>query len=89
MKNFIYVSALVLGLGFVTSCGDDDEDDDSAKTCVTCELLGIETTFCDNGDGTVTQEIGGVSQIVDLPEGVSFEDYSSCVDVEVDTDVEE
>lgn len=82
MKNFIYVSALILGLTFVTSCGEDDEDD---KTCITCNAIISDVTVCDNGDGTATYEFAGISETIDIPEGESIDDLS-CDDL-FETDI--
>ena len=79
MKKII----LLLGIAFLAfSCSDDD--DSSGGNCVTCEIIGISTVTCDNGDGTATVEIEGVSQTVDIPEGETFEEFSDCGDTDID-----
>ena len=80
MKKIILILSLA-SLAF--SCSSDD-DSGSDETCVTCEVLGFETTICDNGDGTVTQEVLGESETVDIPEGTTFEEFSTCPDFDID-----
>ncbi|UZO81818.1 hypothetical protein NBT05_04965 [Aquimarina sp. ERC-38] len=81
MKKFILPALfVVVTLGF-TSCGDDDEDDGAKAGCEECEVLGIKSTICDNGNGTakVSAEIPGLGKSeedIDIPEGQTFEEFA-------------
>ncbi len=78
MKKVLF-SALVLGLLFTTSCKSDDDNGDTAPTCETCEILGISSEYCDNGDGTMTVTTAGQEQSVDL-NGSSFADFVAALE---------
>lgn len=52
MKRLLMTFLLVGGAFAFASCGDDGD-------CTTCTILTVETTYCDNGDGTVTQTTAG------------------------------
>lgn len=57
----------------ITSCGSDD---DGGGNCRECEIIGIATSICDNGDGTVTVTALGQSGTETLPEGTTFEAFA-------------
>lgn len=78
MKKVLF-SALVLGLMFTTSCKSDDDNNDAAPACQTCEIIGISSEYCDNGDGTMTVTTAGQDQSVDL-NGSSFADFIAALE---------
>lgn len=74
MKKFMLSMAVLAAISF-TSCSSDD---DAVDNCATCgiDLLGvvISSEYCDNGDGTMTVTVEGVSETVDL-QGQSFDAF--------------
>ncbi len=65
--------ALITLLGFFCmSCGNDDDD----GNCRSCEIAGIPTTICDNGNNTATFSAPGTDSF-ELPfrSGESFEEF--------------
>ena len=75
MKKIMYLSICILALGFV-ACSKDD-DGGSEKKCKDCAVLGITTTFCDNGDGTMTTTIADQSETTTIEEGTTFEEITN------------
>ncbi len=72
----MYLSICILALGFV-ACGSDDDDDEGSKNCKECEVLSFATTFCDNGDGTMTTTVLGQSETSTIEEGTTFEEVTN------------
>lgn len=62
---------ICLSVLFVQCGGGDDEP---TLSCEDCELLSVVTTYCDNGDGTVSVTLAGETTTLNL-EGISFEDF--------------
>ncbi len=71
MKKLMSLALFALALGF-TSCGSDD---DLPANCRECNILSIDVTICDNGDGTITTTGAGQSETTDIPDGVTFDEY--------------
>jgi len=87
MKKSILLLAFTATLAF-TSCNKDD--DGNGKKCATCNIAGITTEACDNGDGTVTVTTAGVSETLTSEEldGLSPAEYVEviklCPDIDID-----
>ena len=80
MKKFIVPAMFALAIGF-TSCGSDDNEDGAKGNCKECEVFGIKTSVCDNGDGTAkisasVPGLGESSEDVEIPDGVTFEEFA-------------
>lgn len=85
MRKIILSIAMLATVAFIGCANDDDE-----PTCKTCNDIaffeGLSLEFCDNGDNTITitGSLAGIetaSEIVDIPEGETFEDYD-CANLE-------
>ncbi len=82
MKKVFFGFALALSMVLI-GCSSDDNENNTRS----CDLLGlVPATFTDNGDGTVTFEVEGESETIDL-EGTDFDTFVDQVcsgDLELD-----